>query len=315
MSRRLTSSFEGRAMGSPLRLTVVGLSRSAAARAWALARDDIAATEASISRWRVESGLSALNRAAGDGAVPVDRRLVRMLATAARAQRVSAGRFDPRVIRRLEALGDRAGIPLPEAGNDPTGTGAPWLGLDPRRGLAALAVPIDSGGIGKGLALRWALTALRRAGLEGAGLLLEAGGDLVTRGQAPQGGPWQIGIEDPSGSDQPLAVISTFDTAVATSSIAVRRWMTSDGRSAHHLIDPRTGEPGGDGLSAVTVVGTDSAWAEVWSKSLFLAGRRLIGDEARRRGLSAWWVEADGSLHLSPAARTQTSWTAADRAA
>jgi FAD:protein FMN transferase len=303
-------------MGSPLRLSLVGGSARDAARAWAVVRDDVEQTEASISRWRERSGLTQLNRAAGTGWVAVDRRLSAMLAASARAQRISGGRFDPRVIARLEALGERAGVRLPEPpGAGPAGSKAGWLLLDPRRAMARLAVPVDSGGIGKGLALRWALAAVRHAGLVRSGLLLEAGGDIVTRGEAPQGGAWQIGVEDPSGSSQPLAVIAATHAAVATSSVAVRRWMTADGRAVHHLIDPRTGEPGGDGLTAVTVVAADPAWAEVWSKTLFLAGRQGVGDEARRRGLAAWWVEADGTLHLSPAARSLTSWSSADRAA
>jgi thiamine biosynthesis lipoprotein len=303
-------------MGSPLRLTLVGVARSAAERAWALVRADIEATEASLSRWRASSGLSRLNRVAGDGSAPVDPRLAAMLVASARAQRLSGGRFDPRVLARLEALGEQAGVSIPtRRGPDPLGSASPWLTIDPRRGTARVAVPVDSGGIGKGLGLRWAVSALERAGLRGDGLLLEAGGDLLTRGLGPGGGPWQIGVEDPAGSGGPLAVIATTDAAVATSSTAVRRWVGPGGGTAHHLIDPSTGEPGGDGLAAVTVAGRDPAWAEVWSKTLFLGGRRQIGDEARRRGLAAWWVEADGSLHLSPSAVALTTWTAAGRAA
>jgi thiamine biosynthesis lipoprotein len=311
-----TTRFEARAMGSPLRFTFVGLPRAAAERAWALVRAEFEASEASLSRWRTSSGLSRLNRAAGSGPQAVDWRLASMLVASARAQRLSGGRFDPRVIARLESLGDRAGVPLPTArGPDPVGTPAAWLELDPRRGIARLAVPVDSGGIGKGLALRWAVKGLERAGLLGAGLLLEAGGDLVTRGLGPSGGPWQVGVENPAGSDTPLAVIATADAAIATSSTAIRHWPTADGRTAHHLIDPATGEPGGDGLAAVTVAGSDPAWAEVWSKTLFLSGARRIGHEARRRGLAAWWVEADGSLHLSPSAVPLTAWISNNRAA
>ena len=77
----------------------------------------------------------------------------------------------------------------------------------------------------------------------------------------------------------------------------------------HHLIDPSTGDPGGAGLLAVTVAGTDPAWAEVWSKALFLEGWRGIGDLARGRGLAAWWVETGGELRMTPAARVMTDWT------
>jgi thiamine biosynthesis lipoprotein len=302
-------------MGSPLRLTTVGLSPADAARAWETVSSDVERTEHSLSRWRAESALSRLNAAAGgDDCIAADRRLVGMLIASARAQRASGGRFDPRVIGRLEELGERAGVPLAPVPGE-LGSPQPWLACDPRRGLARVRVPVDSGGIGKGLALRWALRAVARGRLLGRGLLIEAGGDLVGRGERGGGGPWQVGIEDPAGGERPLAVVEIADGAIATSSTAVRRWTSPEGDAVHHLIDPSTGEPGGDGLRAVTVAARDPAWAEVWSKTLFLAGRRAIGDEARRRGLAAWWVEDDGSLHLTPAARQLTAWTSADRAA
>ena len=308
-------AFDGRAMGSPLRLTVVGLDPARAQRAWELVTAEIEASEQALSRWRADSDLSRLNATAGsDRSVAAGGRLFTFLAASARAQRVSGGRYDPRVIGRLEELGEHAGVALP-ALSDEVGTDRPWLACTARRGEVRLGVPIDSGGIGKGLALRWALRALLRAGLLGSGLLLEAGGDLVVEGGPAGGGPWQVGVEDPAGGGTPLAVISVARGAVATSSTAVRRWASADGAEVHHLIDPATGEPGADGLQAVTVAALDAAWAEVWTKTLFLAGSRAIGDEARRRDLAAWWVEVDGSLHMTPAARQLTAWTTSDRAA
>ncbi len=177
------------------------------------------------------------------------------------------------------------------------------------RDRAALARPVDLGGIGKGLALRWATAAAERCGL--AEFLLEAGGDLVARGADPDGGAWPLGIEDPTGTVEHLAVISVQNLAVATSSIGVHRW-TLNGRSVHHLIDPRTGEPAESGLAAVTVAGPDPAWAEVWSKVLFVGGRPTIAAEARARGLAAWWVTDDGALEMTPAARAMTTWVEAE---
>jgi thiamine biosynthesis lipoprotein len=143
--------------------------------------------------------------------------------------------------------------------------------------------------------------------LAGRGALLEAGGDLVGRA-ALEGEPWQVGIEDPTGGPDPLAVVALVEGAICTSSTARQRWVDPTGRPAHHLIDPRTGEPGGSGLLAVTVAAADPGWAEVWSKTLFLAGSATIGDEARSRGLAAWWVEADGTLRMTPGARQCTTW-------
>ena len=97
-----------------------------------------------------------------------------------------------------------------------------------------------------------------------------------------------------------------------TSSIAINHWKTADGRDVHHLVDPRTGEPGGDGIRSVTVAYRDPAWAEIWSKTLFLEGSRRIGSRARELGVAAWWVRSDGSLEMTPAARQQTAWLATE---
>ena len=168
---------------------------------------------------------------------------------------------------------------------------------------------MDLGGIGKGLTLRRAAARLADLGI--ADLLLEAGGDLVANGRAPGGAPWQVAIEDPAGGEAPLAVVGAGGLAVATSSTRIHRWLL-DGRSVHHLLDPRTGEPAEGGLAAVSVAGPDPAWAEVWSKVLFLGGLSAIGAEARSRGLAAWWVGVDGTLAMTPAARALTTWVAAE---
>jgi thiamine biosynthesis lipoprotein len=317
--------FEGRAMGSLLRLTVSGdgpCTSGNVAAAWDEVVDEIERSEQAMSRFRETSELTELNRAAGSGRIPVvGRRLERAIVAADRARRVTGGRFDPRVLSDLDRLGYR-GVPVPPipatsapaAGSRdglvhtvPGGTAPMVSRVAP--GQLCVDRPIDLGGIGKGLALRWAAARLERLGLHS--YLLEAGGDLVARGPGPGEAGWQVGIEDPTGVAGPVAVMGVEDQAVATSSVGVHAWML-DGRPVHHLLDPATGEPGGKGLLAVTVAAADPAWAEVWSKSLFLAGRAGIAAVARARGLAAWWVDADRSLEMTPAARVRTVWVAAE---
>ena len=300
-------------MASPLRLAVAATDEVGLAvdGAWASVTASFEQAEAAMSRFRDDSELTLLNRRAPDAA-GASRVLVRALVAADRARRVTGGRFDPRIVDALERIG-YAGVfqgATVESRSDRQGASR-IVERRGRRGPIALSVPVDLGGIGKGLALRWAAHDLDRwlATEAGAGgYLLDAGGDIVASGSPDGAGPWAVGIEDPAGGTDPLAVVSIQDRgAIATSSLRRLRW-ERDGRTLHHLIDPRTGEPGGDGLAAVTVAGPDPAWAEVWSKALFLEGARAIAAAARSRGLAAWWVTDDGRLEMTPAARVRTTW-------
>ncbi len=73
------------------------------------------------------------------------------------------------------------------------------------------------------------------------------------------------------------------------------------GSTVHHLVDPAHRAcrvvPG---LAQVTVLHPDPAWAEVWSKTLFLAGAVEVAAQAEVRTLAAAWVTDDGAVHTSP---------------
>lgn len=322
-------------MGSPLRLTVAlapppGRPRdddtvdAAIDAAWAVVIREFEAAEAAMSRFRDDSALTRLNRAGAAGLMSVPGRLRSALVLADRARRVTAGRFEPRIVDALERLGFAAASQRstprsgegtrPAAGTDPDRV----VDLDARTGRLALPVPVDLGGLGKGLGLRWAAGPLRtslreRIGPVALGALLEAGGDLVVDGLAGPGEPWRVGIEDPAGGVGPVAVVSLDGhAAIMTSSVRLGRRTGSDGHAVHHLVDSRTGAPGGDGLAAVTVAGQDPAWCEIWSKALFLEGRGGIAAVARRRGLAAWWVTTDGTVEMTAAARQRTTWVAGE---
>jgi len=308
---------ERRAAAAAIAEQAAAVGDEAAAAAWGLVTDEFDAVDRALSRFRDDSELTRLNRLAGTGAVvPVSRRLRIALAAVDRASRITGNRFDASVLGALERLGERGANldvgPGATAAYVPVAAG-PGERLRPAH---VPPVPLDMGGIGKGLALRWAAAAALPALPAGAGLLLEAGGDIVHAGEPPADG-WRIGVEDPIADPEtqapPLVVLEIFEGAVATSSMRVRSWIGPDGRPVHHLVDPSTREPARSGLVAVTVAGSDPAWAEVWSKALFVTGRDGIGDEARARGLAAWWVDDRGRLGMTPDARVRTLWAAEDR--
>ncbi len=242
----------------------------------------------------------------------------------------SCSRFDPTsdlmranaqpVLSSLTALGyDRslnfgAGDVVTQATDAIGPLHAPWaLAIDAPRGRVRLgADPIDLGGIGKGYAVRLAIAEL--AGM-GRAALVEAGGDLATFGDGPDRAPgetrgWRAAVEDPRGGSEPMAVLDVTDASAATSSIRLRRWTAGD-REVHHIIDPRTGRSADSGLLAVTVIGEDTAWAEVWTKALFLSGIDDIRVHAEDAGLAAYWMDAQGGRGATESMQARVLWEGA----
>ena len=271
--------------------------------------------ESACTRFDPGSPLARLNaRPARWHSVPP--LLYQAVRAAHQAYQTSKGRFDPRVHRDLVGLGYDRSLAFAEGsvetpGGPPTRRPAgPWRPRfrgGPRPQLHSGGAALDLGGIGKGLAIRWASKRLEEEVDEH---VIAAGGDVTCRGRGPEGDGWRVAIEDPRGGTDPVAVVALSDRACATSSIRVRRWRC-DGRRVHHLIDPRSGRPGGAGLLAVTVVAPDPVEAEVLSKSLFLEGSSAIAHRARRAGVAAFWVAADGRTGETVAFSEHVVWRSA----
>jgi thiamine biosynthesis lipoprotein len=298
-------------------VTVHGIAHADAATQRAVddALEQFHKVEAACTRFDPKSPLMQVN-ARPDRWHSVPPTLFRAIQEADRAHQRSKGMFDPRVLRSLVGLGyDRSltfssdDVEVTEDAGAFRAAPGPWRprfrgGPDPQVQIGR--EPVDLGGIGKGLAIRWAHERLEPDVDE---FLIDAGGDIACRGCGPDGQGWLVAVENPRSGHGPLAVVALKDAACATSSIRLRRWR-SGGRRVHHLIDPRTGRPGGSGLLAVSVIGPDPADAEVLSKSLFLEGGRGISSEARRANAAALWVRSDGSVGETPAFGDHVIWRA-----
>jgi thiamine biosynthesis lipoprotein len=227
------------------------------------------------------------------------------------AHQRTGGVFDPRVLGDLVSLGYDESLRFggDEIRLDVREIAAPrQRSWQPRfRSLKNgvwLGDAVELGGIGKGLAVRWASAVLAE---QLSNYLVEAGGDCYLAGRAPDGEFWRVGVEDPFGASTPVAVLALSNRAVATSSTRLRHWRVDD-QPVHHLIDPRTGRSGGEGMVAVTVVGADPAAAEVDAKVLFLAGRAGIAQAAARLDVAALWCDDEGRLSTSEAMKPFVIW-------
>jgi thiamine biosynthesis lipoprotein len=304
-----------RSMASDIRFWVVDPGPDAGERT-EQAQQVVEQVATTCTRFDPTSDLMRANAAGGRWTV-VARECFDALAAAQEAHRVTGGLFDPRVLRVLASYGYDTSLPfetrrldLPAAPAKVTrrrGFGSrtwrPKLDAD-RLAVRVGREPVDLGGIGKGLAVRWAAEILRDAGKA---VLVEAGGDLMAIGSGTDGKGWMIAVENPVGGDEPTAVLRVHDRAVATSSTRIRSW-TVGGTEVHHIIDPRTGRPAEADLASVTVVDEDPAMSEVWSKSLFVTGRAGIRAAADERDLAVLWVDRSGRVGTSRAMRPYVDW-------
>lgn len=256
-----------------------------------------AAVEAEMSRFRPDSGLSRLNRAAGKGPQPVSEELGTVVALALAAARTSGGVYDPTVLTALIHAGYDRSFELLAAGSTPgpaavTPTMADWRRVEVDPTTSTISLPkgmgLDLGGIAKGWAVDQAVALLAGWGEA----LVNAGGDMRSSG-APGGTPWPVAVEDPFVPARPGPVLGLERGAIATSSIGGRHWR-QDGETRHHLIDPRTGRPSDSDLHTVTVLAPITVQAEVAAKVALILGSKAGKRHLEAQGLSGLLVERDG---------------------
>lgn len=235
-----------------------------------LAQERIAALEQRWSRFLPTSDVSRVNAAAGTW-VPVHGETLDLLARALVAEEATGGRFSVAVERAMAANGYARSFELgPSTGTArPCSAGRVELDVDAAAVRVELGSGIDVGGIAKGHAADLVSTELVAAGAAGA--LVDVGGDLRVRGDAPGRRGWTVEV-DPGGQRSSVPAVALADGGVATSSTLRRRWRRPDGGVAHHVVDPRTGAPTDSGLVAVSCVAASAADAEVLAKAVLVAG-------------------------------------------
>ena len=128
---------------------------------------------------------------------------------------------------------------------------------------------IDLGGIAKGYAVGLVSDYLDNNGIEH--YIINAGGDMVTAGNR-FGRPWRIGIQNPFAPGVVARLEIEGKHSLFTSGNYHRRyWRGED--LAHHIIDPRSGEPS-SGQSSATVLTGNPILADVAATALMIDGLR-----------------------------------------
>ncbi|WP_319543240.1 FAD:protein FMN transferase [uncultured Pseudodesulfovibrio sp.] len=139
-------------------------------------------------------------------------------------------------------------------------------------------------GIGKGFIVDRASDVLVANGVTNH--LINAGGDIRSRGRLSSEHPWTIAIEDPAKKGHYPAVIELEDAAVATSGGYEVYYDRQ--RSSHHVINPRTARSPMQSVS-VSVTAPTAVIADVMSTAAFVmppkSGIRFINNQKGSEGL------------------------------
>ncbi len=240
-----------RAMGTTVAVTAVD---DAGIEATRLLFEDV---EATLSRFRPDSELSRVNEAPGVS-VQVSPMFAEVLNVAAELSRRTDGLVDVGLGAEVAAWGyDRSFDVMPDVVVSPSPCPGGWWELDGDTLTRPPGTAIDLGGVAKGWTCDLAVD-------RGLALMVSAGGDVRSAIDSAT-----VDVADPVG-----AVVATVDLgrgALATSSTARRRW-TAGVLPAHHIIDPRTGDPARTPVVSATAIAATAAEAEAGAKAVLIRG-------------------------------------------
>ena len=157
-------------------------------------------------------------------------------------------------------------------------------------GISLDGKQIDLGGIAKGYIADKATEYLKENGVKKA--LINFGGNICMIGQ------YNIGIKKPF-DDSVMASIEIKDKCAVTSGI-YERYIEKDGKTYHHILDPKTGYGVENELAAVTVIGEKALDCDALSTVCMLLGAEdgleIIN---RTADTEAVFIDRDGGITLS----------------
>ena len=273
--------------------------------------------ENKLSEWRDGEGdVARINQGAGKW-VSVDVDTFRVLETALDVAARSEGAYDPTwaalhgvydfrpgferfpdaavIKKRLRAVDYRKLLIAQDAGGQ-------------RAKLIRAGAKVGTGSVAKGYALDRVASLLAQKGY--ASFLLQAGGQILARGQRVEAGtarPFRIGLQHPRKRDV-FGSLIVKNASVSTSGDYERAYKDTRGVARHHIIDLKTGLSAQASI-AVTVVAQSGAYADALSTAVFVLGseKGLALLENIRPRAGAVIVDGVCKVHVSDNIREQVS--------
>ena len=286
------------AMASACEVRLAGVSAARAQTLAALAVAEVRRIETKYSRYRVDSVVSQINAAAGNGEpIAIDAETAQLLGFATQLFALSDGLFDATsgVLRQVwdfKASRKPTALQLAEVLPRISWNHVQWNDQNAR--LTLPGMELDFGGFGKEYAADRAATLLVNEGAQHG--LVNLGGDIRVIGPQADGSPWSMGIRHPRAARQDDAVIASIPIsagALATSGDYERFFVEGDQRFCH-ILNPKTGWPAQQWQS-ISVIAPVCVAAGAMSTTAMLKGPDAIAF-LQGQGVSYLAVASDGHV-------------------
>ena len=260
------------------------------------------AVDRSVNLWVDSSVICKVNR---NEHVTLDSIFVDNFRIAQEAARLSGGYFDPTISPIVAAWGFSA-----KTGDSIT----PQL-IDSLKQLVDYrkvriengkvvkenpAMQLDFNAIAQGYTSDMIASFLESRGISN--YLVDTGGEIMAKGNKPDGKPWIVGIEKPAESWDSEQVVQTrialCDKGLVTSG-STRKYVERNGKRYSHCIDPKTGYPVEHQLLSATVLADNSVWADALASICMVMGmERSLEIINVMDGVEAYYifVNAEGEL-------------------
>lgn len=135
--------------------------------------------------------------------------------------------------------------------------------------------------------------------------LVDVGGEILAKGNKPDGDLWKVGIEKPSENKESERIVQKIiklkDKSIVTSG-NYRKYVEHDGKRYSHSLDPKTGYPADNNMLSATIICDNTAWADCLASICMMVGLEKAKEivETQEENIEAFFIyEENGEVKVS----------------
>lgn len=129
--------------------------------------------------------------------------------------------------------------------------------------------------------------------------IIALAGNIYLVGEKEENLPWTVGITDPDNPSKQNITIKLTNTSVVTAG-AYERYFEIDGVIYHHIFDSKTGYPTDKDIKSVTIINSNSTFADVYSTTLFAMGMENAIDFLQiQKNIDAIIIDDDNNVYIT----------------